>query len=659
MTSDSVKRRPATRMKAVIVFGIFVVKGLLSAAEKPADSWAAWLDEVRPIMTRSESSVFRSLQTEEDRRRFQKLFWEARDPNLKTPQNEYYQEYYVRRAYAQKRLRGPDSDRGRMYLILGMPAEKRNFGGYDDIIECEVWSYRTSGSAGLPPFLNFIFFKPGNMGDYKLYTPGLHSPLDLLAYQGNSRSSSKQEAYTVLRRRFPDLAEASLSVVPEAGGVNLLESTTSSGHVLAQVFSLPAREASATYLKNFSAAEGTVAVSSSTRAILGWSALAVGEARGLKFLSYSLMPDILHTVFTSGEGHTAMLATTLRVEDEQGRTVHQQERDFAFRLDADTMTRVEKNKIAFQDFAPIIPGDFTVILSFRNRTTNEFFTTKESIKVVGGAPSVLAGFKIRDIPADGFGPFRIGAREIIAEPRGLFSGEDTLEGVVSGNERPDVQLIAVNADNSAILVSEMTPVDGAFVFRRPLKDLKPGDYRLVVGIGGTEIYRWNIKLLSFALDKPIEANKTEGDEAFFSYLFDLGRQHLSRAEPETALSFFSRIPPDRQGAGMRPSIAKAYYDIKDHGKVIELLATGIPRDYHVLWLLGNSFLELRRFREAAEAFEKLRAYGDTPEKNRTLGAIYFSLGQREKAQECWERAERLEKERLEKDKKEKKQPGAN
>lgn len=645
MNSVASERRRWVGITAGVVFGLVVVKSLLPAAEKPVDSWTAWLDEVRPIMTRAESGVFRSLQTEEDRRRFQKLFWEARDPNPKTPQNEYLQEYYARRAYAKQHLRGPDSDRGRMYLILGAPAEKRNFGGYDDIIECEIWSYRMDASMGLPPFLNFIFFTPGNLGDYKQYIPGLHSPLDLLAFQGKSGSSSKQQAYAVLRQRFPDLAEASLSVVPEAGGMNLFESTTSSGHVLAKVFALPERDVSSSYLKKYSAAAATVEVSSSTLEILGWSALAVGEARGLKFLNYTLMPDVLHTVFTADKVHTASLSTILRVEDREGRTVHQQERDFEFRLDSDSMARVNKAKIAFQDFAPIISGEFTVILSFRNKMTDEFFTTKDSITVPGGAPSVLAGFKIRDMPGEGFGPFRIEAREVLADPRGLFTREDVLEGVVSGTDRPDVRLFSADTESPLILVLETTPVDGAFIFHHSLEDLRPGDYRLIVRLGETDIYRRDIKLLSFALDKPIEADKTEGGEAFFSYIFNLGRQHLSRAEPEMALSFFSRIPPNQLAVAMRPTVAKAYYDIKDYTKTIELLATGVPRDYSVLWLLGNSFLELRRFREAAEAFEKLRAYGDTPEKNRTLGAIYYSLGDRDKAKEYWNRAERLEKER--------------
>jgi GWxTD domain-containing protein len=645
MNSVVKPRRTWDWLKIGIAFGLVFIKGPLPAVDKPAEPWAAWLDEVHLIMTRAESSVFRSLTTEEDRRRFQKLFWEIRDPNPKTAQNEFMQEYYARRAYARQHFRGPDSDRGRIYLILGPPAEKRNFGGYEDLIDCEVWAYRTGGSGGLPPFLNFIFFKPGNLGDYKLYTPGLHSPLDLLAYQGQSGGSSKRQAYASLRRRFPDLAEASLSVTPEAGGANLLESTTSSGHILAQVFSLPEREVSTSYLRNFSAANGTVDVSSSTSEILGWSAIAVGEARGLRFLSYSLMPDILHTVFKEGRGHTASLSTILRVEDGEGRTIHQQERDFEFLLDTDTMARAEKAKIVFQDFAPILDGEFTIILSFRNRTTDEFFTSKEILKVAGGASIVLAGFKIRDMPGEGFGPFRIGTREVLADPRGLFSREDTLEGVVSGSERPDIQLVAVNAENPAILVREISSVEGAFVFRHPLQGLKPGDYRLIVRVGGSEIYRRAIKVLSFGLEKPVEADRAEDGEAFFSYLFEIGRQHLNRAEPDTALSFFSRIPPERLTPPMRPAVARAFYDLKNHEKVIQLLEAGVPKDYPVLWLLGNSYLELRKFREAAEAFEKLRAYGDTPEKNRTLGALYFSLGDRDKAREYWNRADRLEKER--------------
>jgi tetratricopeptide (TPR) repeat protein len=96
-------------------------------------------------------------------------------------------------------------------------------------------------------------------------------------------------------------------------------------------------------------------------------------------------------------------------------------------------------------------------------------------------------------------------------------------------------------------------------------------------------------------------------------------------------------------------IASAYYQMKDYRKVVELLEREeVAKDYSVLLLLGNSCLELKKLQTAAEYFEKLRKYGDTVKNNRVLGAIYYYLGEREKAQVYYERAKELEKKRKKK-----------
>ncbi|UCC39886.1 MAG: hypothetical protein JSV96_00015, partial [Candidatus Aminicenantes bacterium] len=93
-----------------------------------------------------------------------------------------------------------------------------------------------------------------------------------------------------------------------------------------------------------------------------------------------------------------------------------------------------------------------------------------------------------------------------------------------------------------------------------------------------------------------------------------------------------------------PVIARAYYANKDYEKVVELLEKeNVVKNYSVLLFLANSSLELKRKKKAAEYFEMLRKYGDTVELNRVLGAIYHSLGEREKAKVYWERADKLEK----------------
>jgi len=90
---------------------------LIPSSQKPDDG-DKWLKEVRLIMTRAESAVFKTLGTEEDKKRFQQSFWKIRDPRPDTPENEYMMEFYERRKYAEKYFRGDSSDRGRIYILL-------------------------------------------------------------------------------------------------------------------------------------------------------------------------------------------------------------------------------------------------------------------------------------------------------------------------------------------------------------------------------------------------------------------------------------------------------------------------------------------------------------------------------------------------------------
>ena len=105
--------------KALIILSLLSLV-LPSWDQKKSGEWKRWLREVSPIMSEVERSIFNELPTEEDRRRFVDFFWKARDPKPETPQNEYKIEYYQRVAYAEKRLGGIDSDRGRIYALLGL-----------------------------------------------------------------------------------------------------------------------------------------------------------------------------------------------------------------------------------------------------------------------------------------------------------------------------------------------------------------------------------------------------------------------------------------------------------------------------------------------------------------------------------------------------------
>lgn len=80
----------------------------------------------RHLFTKSERKIFKNLGSAERRREFIRYFWEIRDPNPLTEVNEFKEEIEERFEYVSLYLKeggrpGWDTDRGRIYMILGPP----------------------------------------------------------------------------------------------------------------------------------------------------------------------------------------------------------------------------------------------------------------------------------------------------------------------------------------------------------------------------------------------------------------------------------------------------------------------------------------------------------------------------------------------------------
>src|ERR1700730_10691185 len=86
-----------------------------------------WPKEVDLIITQSERDAFQKLRTNEEREHFIEIFWDLRDTDPDTQENEYKDEYYQRMAYANEHFSsgkpGWLTDRGRIYLKYGKPDE--------------------------------------------------------------------------------------------------------------------------------------------------------------------------------------------------------------------------------------------------------------------------------------------------------------------------------------------------------------------------------------------------------------------------------------------------------------------------------------------------------------------------------------------------------
>jgi GWxTD domain-containing protein len=614
------------------------------AFAKDEEPWKEWLREVDPIMTNAEKSVFASLNTVEDRTRFIDAFWKARDSDPQKGRNKYKLEYYRRINYAKKSLGGLRSDRGRIYLILGEPTDKSTFTGSEQVVDTELWTYYGEGRPGLPPVMNLIFFKRGNAGNFRLYHPGIDTAMDIISPAYMFGADSGVGAYNEIRKSFGELADATLSVVPGEGTPGGPATATSSSRVLAQIYSLPEKEASRGYLGNFRSIEGTVDVTYATQEMPGYVLTALGRNRGDTFLNFSIAPEAIHLTKLADHQNAAQLHLNLRIESLEGKTIHQQEKNIEIRLDDNEKKELEEKKIMFSGFLPVIPGAFNLKILLSNKTTQEFLIYEEKFEINDHTVPFLYGYGTEEIRSGRFVPFSTEKQKVLIDPRSVFNKTDVMQGIIFSDQRPSIHLLAVEDAKDSLEVTDIENAEPNFTFRQSLANVKPGYYHLIVKVGDREVFKKIIAVLPFLVARPEAYEWTDPPTSGPAHDFEMAVQYMNQGDIRASLERFNRLPETFRNSRTKPIIARAYYQAKDYEKVVELLGgKDVSKDYSVLFYLGNSTLELKQLRTAAGYFEQLRAYGDTAKINQVLGAIFLSLGEREKAKVYFDRAKELEK----------------
>jgi GWxTD domain-containing protein len=143
-----------------------------------------WVDkDVAYIITNAERSAFKKLVTDEEREQFIEGFWQRRDPDPDTDENEYKEEYYERIAYANEHyasgIPGWKTDRGRIYITFGKPDSVESHpaggsydrpsyhgGGSTTTYPFEVWFYRYL--EGIGSGIEIEFVDPTGTGEYRI-----------------------------------------------------------------------------------------------------------------------------------------------------------------------------------------------------------------------------------------------------------------------------------------------------------------------------------------------------------------------------------------------------------------------------------------------------------------------------------------------------------
>jgi GWxTD domain-containing protein len=143
-----------------------------------------WVDEdVRWIITDQELKAFKSLSNDEERDNFIEQFWQRRNPDPDSPENEYREENYRRIAYANEHFAagkpGWKTDRGHMYIAYGKPDSIDSHpsggsyerpmdegGGETSTFPFETWHYRYI--EGIGENIDIEFVDTCMCGDYHM-----------------------------------------------------------------------------------------------------------------------------------------------------------------------------------------------------------------------------------------------------------------------------------------------------------------------------------------------------------------------------------------------------------------------------------------------------------------------------------------------------------
>src|SRR3989442_58565 len=190
-------------------------KAIQKEMESPYKKWLQ--EEVPYVITDEERGAFKKLSTDEEREQFIEQFWERRNPNPGSPENEFKEEYYRRIAYANEHyasgIPGWKADRGRIYIMYG-PADEieshpsggtymrppEEGGGETSTYPFETWRYRYIDGIGTNIILEFV--DPTMTGEFHLtMDPGekdalLHVPNAGLTQLESMGMASKRDRFS-------------------------------------------------------------------------------------------------------------------------------------------------------------------------------------------------------------------------------------------------------------------------------------------------------------------------------------------------------------------------------------------------------------------------------------------------------------------------------
>ncbi|MBP6059319.1 MAG: GWxTD domain-containing protein [Candidatus Saccharicenans sp.] len=624
-----------------------------------APNYKDWLEIVTPIITETEKEVFLKLKTDRERDRFINMFWQIRDPDRDTAENEFYRDYLERVRFADQNFsvgssrRGCLTERGYYYLLLGKPLERHIYATQSDLWPMELWFYKGEEQYSLPGYFYLIFYQPEGVGDYRLYYPGVEGPEKLVIPSLGRQTMTRSNALEVLKRINAELAKAALSYLPEDQSANF--SSLSSQTIIAAIKSLPEKKFATAYARNYLSYKDLVEVDYSHNYISSSAVVKVFNQDGLNFIHWSLEPDRIN--FAENRGiYSAIYELTIRVEDKSGQTIMGRTEEVPLRLNRQQFEAHARQRLAFQDLFPLLPGDYKVLYLLKNKTARDFtsYETALSIPPESAAPllsPLLLYHSFSPARDNQFKAFTFDGHEFLISARNEFSQAEKLS-VYARLEKKLVQtadlavkLTLKNMDSSSQVSFERKYGQEIInnkgeIWCEPLdlSQFKPGYYQLEVSLlEGDKVkatQKDNLIILSAAaLTAPWVYARVHQPPPSTEWMKLLASQHFLKGNYAEARKLLEDILARQPDDESRLLLAKTFYALGDYRQSLSLALAVYEktRNREAGKVIALDYASLKDWKPALIYLEELLSEGTEVSVLNLAAEAHFNLGEKEKA----------------------------
>lgn len=663
--------RPLKRPLALAVLSAWIIPAvLLAAAEKMTAELELWLEDVSPIISKTERTVFLKLETNTDRAKFVRLFWRMRDPFPDTNENEFRKEYEERVRFADRTFghfspkRGSQTDRGFFYLVLGPPLERQQFTTQSAVWPLELWFYKGATEFGLPSYFYLIFYQPEGIGDFRLYSPTVEGPEKLVPpVLGTGSVVTRSDAYAAVKKISGELAAATLSYLPSDTPMGT--ASFSSDAIIASVRSLPGKRFSDTYARSYLSYKDRVETEYMDSYLQSSFQLRVFAEAGQTFLHWSIEPETMN-FGTQGDAIYAAFELVLRLEDGRGTAVYERTEEIPLKLTAEQFRAHARRRFAFQDLLAVIPGEYRALFLLKNKTARDFSSVETRIVVPGAeagvrpamSPPLLfyARTAVPDALKANLKAFVFGGQEYLVGSRNEFTTASAL-GVflqvrnvaASGAAgRPSFHLDLVSLDtNETVGTFPLTeavpdPRDAAALLVTgsvPLKDVKPGYYRAVVSLrsaDGRVLSEEKENFVILAQPAPVTPwvyARLHGPFPGPEHLKVLASQHFMRGDYGSSRRTLESLLETRDDPDVRLLLAKSLYGLGLYKESLSHASAVYSRlgDRESAKVIALDHAGLKDWEAALTYLEKLMAEATEVPVLNLAAEAYLAVGRPERA----------------------------